>query len=125
MYSFIHKIAAKVKYLLTRNYRIYTTKVTLLAFLVVSVQVPVAYGQPSVSVISSLPQPGVMVHLSPVFIPPHLQGLVIHPDNALQFDFLIHKGQENINGNLKEEEYKKLVKYFLASLTIPDKDQWV
>ncbi|MBF0511311.1 MAG: hypothetical protein HQL13_03185, partial [Candidatus Omnitrophica bacterium] len=42
-----------------------------------------------------------------------------------QFDFLIHKGQENINGNLKEEEYKKLVKYFLASLTIPDKDQWV
>jgi len=25
----------------------------------------------------------------------------------------------------KRQEYKKLVKYFLASLTIPDEDQWV
>jgi CheY-like chemotaxis protein len=72
-----------------------------------------------------LPAPGAMVHLSPEFTPAHLQGITIHPDNALQFDFLIYKGDQDLEGNQKKEEYKKLVKYFLASLTIPDEDQWV
>ena len=30
-----------------------------------------------------------------------------------------------MEGNEKKEEYKSLVKYFLASLAIPDDDQWV
>ena len=72
-----------------------------------------------------LPTPGVMVRLSPEFIPAHLQGLIIHPDNALQFDFLIHKGDSQLDNDQKKEEYTKLVKYFLTSLTIPDEDQWV
>ncbi len=72
-----------------------------------------------------MPTPGVMVSLSPQFIPAHLKGLSIHPDNALQFDFLIHKGDGNLDDAQKREEYSKLVKYFLASLTIPDQDQWV
>ena len=66
-----------------------------------------------------------MVHLSPEFTPAHLQGLTIHPDNALKFDFLIHKGDGQLDNDQKKEEYTKLVKYFLASLTIPDEDQWV
>jgi hypothetical protein len=69
--------------------------------------------------------PGVMVQLSPDFMPAHLQGITIHPENALQFDFLIHKGDQLFNEAQKKIEYKKLVKYFLASLTIPDEDQWV
>ncbi len=73
----------------------------------------------------TLPKPGVMVHLSPEFTPAHLQGMTIHPGNALQFDFLIHKGDKNLQADQKKEEYKKLIKYFLASLTIPDEDQWV
>jgi hypothetical protein len=68
---------------------------------------------------------GVMVHLSPEFTPAHLQGLTIYPDNALKFDFLISRGDEPLNQNQKKEQYTKLVKYFLASLTIPDEDQWV
>jgi hypothetical protein len=72
-----------------------------------------------------LPVPGAMVHLSPEFTPAHLQGITIHPDNALQFDFLIHRGEQELTTDQKKQEYKKLVKYFLASLTIPDEDQWV
>ena len=67
----------------------------------------------------------VIVHLSPEFTPAHLQGITIHPDNALQFDFFIHKGDLDLEGDQKKEEYKKLIKYFLASLTITDEDQWV
>ena len=99
--------------------------VILAAFISTSVKSP-AYAQPSgLSAMARLPAPGVMVHLSPEFTPAHLQGITIHPDNALQFDFLIHKGDQELAGDQKKEEYKKLIKYFLASLTIPDEDQWV
>ena len=66
-----------------------------------------------------------MVHLSPEFTPAHLVGITIHPDNALQFDFLIYRGDGLLSDDQKKAEYNKLVKYFLASLTIPEKDQWV
>jgi hypothetical protein len=52
-------------------------------------------------------------------------GMTIHPDNALKFDFIINKGDGNLSQDQKRQEYTKLLKYFLTSLTIPDKDQWV
>ena len=76
-------------------------------------------------VVPLMPAPGAMVNLSPVYTPAYLKGIVIHPDNALQFDFLIDKGQGNLTEAQKKQEYKKLIKYFLASLTVPEKDQWV
>jgi len=72
-----------------------------------------------------MPSPGSMVGLSAPFVPASLKGIIIHPDNALQFDFLINKGEGNLDISQKKQEYTKLVKYFLASLTITDKDQWV
>jgi len=72
-----------------------------------------------------LPNPGVRVSLSPEFTPAHLKGITIHQDNALRFDFLVHKGDKPLADDAKKEEYNKLIKYFLASLTIADKDQWV
>ena len=76
-------------------------------------------------VVPLMPAPGAMVSLSNAFMPAHLMGITIHPDNALQFDFLIHKGDGQLDGLHKRQEYQKLVKYFLASLAIPDHDQWV
>ncbi len=72
-----------------------------------------------------LPQPGVRIGLSPEFTPAHLNGITIHQDNALRFDFLVHRGDQPLADNEKKEEYSKLIKYFLASLTIPDMNQWV
>jgi len=72
-----------------------------------------------------LPKPGVMVGLSPEFTPAYLKGITIHPENALKFDFIIHRGDSNLSGQQKQEEYKKLIKYFLASLAVPDENQWV
>ncbi len=112
-----------VKIMLRRIYKI-TSIVILVAFIVTSVKSP-AYAQLSQDQMPRLPMPGVMVHLSPEFTPAYLQGITIHPDNALQFDFLIHKGDQELDSDQKKLEYTKLVKYFLASLTIPDEDQWV
>ena len=99
--------------------------VILTAFISTSVKSPVYAQAASESQMPWMPKPGVMVRLGPEFAPSQLTGMSIHPDNALQFDFLINKGNQILEGDQKKEEYKKLVKYFLASLTIPDEDQWV
>ena len=79
-----------------------------------------------------LPAPGVMVHLSPSFNPPILKGLKVHPDHPFRFEFIMDVGDDLksfpkgrvMNPPLREES-TRLIKYFLASLTIPDKDLWV
>jgi len=96
--------------------------VILTAFISTSVKSP-AYAQ--VDPMPFMPSPGVMVHLSPEFTPAYLKGIVIHPENALKFDFIINKGDKYLTDAQKKEEYTKLTKYFLASLAIPDDDQWV
>ncbi len=70
----------------------------------------------------TLPAPGTMVHLSPTFNPSFLTGIKVHPDNPLRFDFIVDQGS---NRSVTKEESAKLVKYFLASLTTPEKDIWV
>ncbi len=72
-----------------------------------------------------LPKPGVMVHLSLEFTPALLKGIVVHPENAFKFDFIIYKGDKGFTESQKKHEYTKLIKYFLASLAVPDEDQWV
>jgi len=82
-----------------------------------------------------LPKPGTMVSLSPSFNPPILKGLKVHPDNPFRFDFILDQGDYekrghiNVSPFLMKEQLKmestKLIKYFLASLTIPEKDLWV
>ncbi|MBF0388218.1 MAG: hypothetical protein HQL20_10285 [Candidatus Omnitrophica bacterium] len=72
-----------------------------------------------------MPQPGVMVGLTPAFMPAHLRGMVIHPNDPFKFDFLIYRGDQQLSNDQKQAEYSKLIKYFLASLAIPDEDQWV
>jgi len=72
-----------------------------------------------------LPAPGVMVHLSPAFNPPILKGIKVHPDNPFKFDFILDKGDGQFSNDVLKNESSKLIKYFLASLTIPEKDLWV
>ena len=74
-----------------------------------------------------LPAPGVMVHLSPPFDPPILKGIKVYPDNPFRFDFILDKGDgllpQRQNPDALKQESTKLIKYFLASLTIPEKDR--
>ena len=72
-----------------------------------------------------LPAPGVMVHLSPPLDPPMLKGIKVHPDNPFRFDFILDKGDSELSNDQLKDESSKLIKYFLASLTIPEKDLWV
>jgi len=66
-----------------------------------------------------------MVNLSPAYEPVIIKGLTVHKDNPFLFDFIVDVGQDKLSGEPLKKEGEKLVKYFLASLAIPDKDVWV
>jgi len=72
-----------------------------------------------------LPRPGTMINLSPAYEPVIIKGLTVHKDNPFLFDFIVDVGQDNMSGQPLKKEGEKLIKYFLASLAIPDKDVWV
>jgi hypothetical protein len=72
-----------------------------------------------------LPAPGVMIHLSPEFNAPVLKGIKVHTDNPFRFDFILDRGDSRLGNNGLKDESSRLIKYFLASLTIPEKDLWV
>jgi len=75
----------------------------------------------------NLPIPGSMVNLSPAYMPVLVKGLRIHPENPILFDFMVDTGNSGLSTDSLElkVESQKLIKYFLASLTIPENDLWV
>ncbi|MBF0386231.1 MAG: hypothetical protein HQL20_00080 [Candidatus Omnitrophica bacterium] len=83
----------------------------------------------------NLPAPGTMVMASPAFMPVLIKGLKVHPENPLLFDFILDTGSTklatnekpglDVNGPEFKAETQKLIKYFLASLTIKEDDLWV
>ncbi|MBI5150611.1 MAG: hypothetical protein HZA28_07575 [Candidatus Omnitrophica bacterium] len=90
--------------------------------------VPPSYAQSLASL--NLPVPGAMVGPSQTFVPVLLKGMTIHPENPLQFDFIVDTGNSGLDGGNGRDhslraESEKLVKYFLASMTIPKDDLWV
>ncbi|MBF0511500.1 MAG: hypothetical protein HQL13_04135 [Candidatus Omnitrophica bacterium] len=83
------------------------------------------YPQAYAGSVLGLPLPGAMINLSPAFEPVIIKGLTIHKDNPFLFDFIVDIGQDKMTGEPLKKEGEKLIKYFLAGLTIPEKDLWV
>ena len=79
----------------------------------------------TVPYVVGLPEPGTMVNLSAPYQPAILKGLTVHKDNPFMFDFLVDVGQDKLQGDRLKDEGNKLIKYFMASLAVPEKDLWV
>ena len=97
-----------------------TSVVVCLAFLANSVLPSYSFAQDF-----QLPAPGEMVPLSPQYDLPVLKGIKVHRDNPFRFDFILDKGDSAIGNDALKEESNKLIKYFLASLTVPEDNLWV
>ena len=93
--------------------------VTLVAFVFTSVAS--SYAQSIVP----LPVPGTMVQTSTAFVPATLKGMKVYPKEPLRFDFVVDTGNSTLIGEALKPEVTKIVRYFLASLTTPEKDLWV
>ncbi len=73
----------------------------------------------------SLPQAGSMLALSDSFRPTVIKGLKIYPENPFKFDFIVDTQDSGLLGKDLQEESNNLIKYFLTTLTVPNKDLWV
>lgn len=92
---------------------------TLLAFMVTSGSSSYAQG------IVFMPAPGTMVQVSSSYAPAILKGIKVYPAEPLRLNFLIDTGNSGLQDSSLELESSKLIRYFLASLTVPENDLWV
>jgi hypothetical protein len=74
---------------------------------------------------SLMPKPGVMINTSASFEPALMVGLKVDVKNPFNLSFIVDKGQRVMPDDVARQEYQKLIKYFLASLAITNKDMWV
>jgi len=104
-------------------------KKTLSLFVIAcfSINTVIPISQAQASSILGLPAPGTMVNLTSNYVPVIVKGLRVHPENPILFDFIVDTGNSGLSSNNPQfkSESEKLVKYFLASLTIPEQDLWV
>lgn len=75
--------------------------------------------------VPNLTMPGVMVTPSVGFSPAIITGMTIHPENPLQFDFIVDTGDDRLQGETLKTEANKLINYFMATLTVPEDEMWV
>ncbi len=66
-----------------------------------------------------------MVQPSAAFAPVLLKGMTVHPDDPLRLDFIVDGGESGLPVAEIKKESERLVKYFLASMTVPSGDFWV
>ena len=72
-----------------------------------------------------LPPAGAMVQMSSGEASPIIRGLKINTQNPFDLDFIIDQGTSPLSVEQLNTETQRMVKYFLAILTIPQGDLWV
>ncbi|MEI6438029.1 MAG: HEAT repeat domain-containing protein [Candidatus Omnitrophota bacterium] len=75
--------------------------------------------------LSLLPQPGAMVATSARFEPVLIKGLMISPNEPLKFRFIVDSGNDKDSADHLKKEGERMMRYFLAAVTLPEKDLWV
>ncbi len=90
-----------------------------------SVIPPASVSAQATPTVINLPAPGVMLAPSNAFFPVLIKGIEIHPKNPLMFDFIMDTGDTSLTDEQFRQESSKLVKYFLAALTVPEEEMWV
>ena len=97
-------------------------KITAL-FLAMALALP---AQSFAQVLPYMPPPGQMI--TPAAKPydlPYIVGMRFSSDNIFEFTFFLNRGNVPAREDVLRVEVDKVGKYFLAALTIPEKDLWV
>jgi len=95
-------------------------------FILTMIIPPGSVSAQTVSGLLNLPAPGSLLALSDRHAPCMLQGVSVYYNNPFQFDFILDTGNDRLTSTHQvKEESRKLIKYFLASLTVPEDDLWV
>jgi hypothetical protein len=68
-----------------------------------------------------LPDAGMRLDLSQAFAAPLLKGIKVYGNDPFRLDFILDRG----DGTPAKDDANRLIKYFLAALTVPEEDLWV
>ena len=97
-----------------------------IAYTVLAAFVGLLPTQPSYAQVAIvMPSAGQMIHVTSHFEPPQMMGLKVNLKDPFSFDFIMDQGQSQMSDSVKKEEFNKIIKYFLVSLAMPNKDMWV
>ncbi len=97
-----------------------------IAFTVLVAFIGMLPAQPSYAQVAIvMPPPGQMIHVTSHFEPPQMVGLKIDLKDPFSFDFIMDQGERPMSDFDKKEEFNKIIKYFLVSLAMPNKEMWV
>ena len=108
------------------NTTIFKTLTSVVCFVfTVTAIVSVGYGQPQTHLGGLHTDPRGVFGLSSNYAPPMLKGIIVHPENPFQFDFILDSGDSQMKEIETKAESEKLIKYFLTALTLPEDDLWV
>ncbi|MBF0387134.1 MAG: hypothetical protein HQL20_04675, partial [Candidatus Omnitrophica bacterium] len=97
--------------------------IALLAFIFDCLAIPLQHAYAQEALILS--EPGVRIGFSPPFAPPVLKGVKVYSKEPFRFDFILDKGDSVGTEDSLKLESARMIRYFLASLTVPEKDLWV
>ncbi|MEW5895511.1 MAG: hypothetical protein AB1650_07130 [Candidatus Omnitrophota bacterium] len=100
------------------------TSLFILTAFAFNTAVPSCFAQMTLTPIG-LPAAGTMIMPTPAFTPALIKGIKVHPENPLRFDFIVNSGDSDLTGSALIKESTKMIKYFLASLTVPENQMWV
>ncbi|MEW5895946.1 MAG: DnaJ domain-containing protein [Candidatus Omnitrophota bacterium] len=98
---------------------------SILVPFVFSVVCPAAFTPAFAQTVLNLPAPGTMISPSPGYNPATIVGMTVHPDDPFLFDFIVHPGDDKLEGENLQRESLKMVRYFMAALTVPEDEMWV
>lgn len=80
---------------------------------------------PSSIYAQAIQAPVSLITTSEIYSPAIIQGINVYLDNPLMFDFVVDSGDDDLQGEAFKKESAKLIKYFLAALTVPEDELWV
>ena len=72
-----------------------------------------------------LPTPAEMLRPSGPFTPVLLKGVRVLAEDSLKLEFFVDAGDTTVNDLQLKAETDRLIRYFLAALTLPERDVWV
>ncbi|MBF0511058.1 MAG: hypothetical protein HQL13_01875, partial [Candidatus Omnitrophica bacterium] len=98
----------------------------VIAFTVLTAFIGMVPATPSYAQVTMvMPAAGTMVHVTKPYDPPQMVGVKVDLKDPFNFNFIMDPGAKPMAGDVEKNEFNKLIKYFLVSLAMPNKDMWV
>lgn len=123
----MHQVSIKQAFNNSKTTRLTKVLLCFVLFFFISSTIGINYILPAVEAASllNLPPSHQLVRVGKRTDIPNLCGVKIYPDNPFKFNFILDQADSKLSDLEIKTLSNQLIRYFLASLTIPEEDLWV